>query len=154
MSTELSLTRQVVLRVAALLAGVVLTGCGPLYAPPGAGTDSGATLSITEPGDNATVTQPFTLKVESSAELGPTDSGKHHVHLSFDGNADDYTVEPDGELIIDQLSPGRHTIKVTLQHADHSSAGAEDELTVMVADGAAPTTEEEDQGSGSDGYDY
>lgn len=153
MSTELSLTRQIALRVGALLAGVALAGCGPLYAQPGAGTDSGATLSITEPGDNATVTQPFTLKVTSSAELGPTDSGKHHVHLSFDGNADDYTVEPDGEMIIDQLAPGRHTIKVTLQHADHSPAGAEDEITVTVAGGAAPPTEQE-QDQGSDGYGY
>ena len=151
MPTELSLSRQVVLRVSVLLAGVVLAGCGPLYAQPGAGTDSGATLSITEPGDDATVTQPFTLKVTSSEELGPTDSGKHHVHLSFDGNADDYTVEPDGEMIIDQLTPGRHTIKVTLQHADHSPAGAEDEIAVTVTGGAAPPTE---QDQGSDGYGY
>lgn len=99
-------------------------------AGPAAG--GGPSISITDPKDNATVTQPFTLKVESSEDLGETGTGKDHFHLTFDGKLDDYTVEPDGEVQIEKLSPGRHTIKVTLQHADHSPVGPEDQVTVMV----------------------
>ncbi len=157
MSTDLTNGRRMIIRLAGLAVLVVLAGCSSIYPTPGSdpGGDpdgAGATISITEPGENASVTQPFTLKVDSSVELGAPESGQHHLHLTFDGNADDYTVEPDGELTIDQLSPGSHTIKVTLQHADHSPAGAEDEVTVTVADGPGPPPSQQDPGSGSDGY--
>ena len=47
-----------------------------------------------------------------------------HVHVFTDGHTGDYTVVPTTTFQIKTLSPGRHTIGVTLQHADHSPAGA------------------------------
>jgi hypothetical protein len=151
MSQDLSTGRRMIIGAVGAAVAVLLAGCGMINSAPG-GTDGGAsTISITEPTADSTVTQPFTLKVETSVELGPPESGRHHVHLTFDGREDDYTVEPDGELTIDGLSPGRHTIKVTLQHADHSPAGAQAEIAVTVGDGTAPASPE-DPGSGIDGY--
>jgi hypothetical protein len=151
MSQDLTTARRMIIGAAGTAVAVLLAGCGLINAP-GGGTDAdAATISITEPTGDATVSQPFTLKVETSVEIGPPESGRHHFHLTFDGKTDDYTVEPDGEVTIDQLSPGRHTITVTLQNADHSPAGAEGEISVMVSNGAGSASPA-DPGSGSDGY--
>ncbi len=63
----------------------------------------------------------------------------------------------DNEFTIEGLSPGEHTVNVTLQHADHSSAGAEDEVDVNVgATGTSSETPSPDDGDTEDpgGYDY
>ena len=100
------------------------------------------------PKANQTVTQPFTLEVRSSEEFGETDSGKDHFHLTFDGNSQDYTVETKPKVTIDQLAPGRHTIKVTLQHADHSPVGPEAEVSVMVGNAGGGTDSGDSGGLG------
>ena len=117
------------------------------------GSSGGATptISIVEPTEGATVSQPFTLKVDSSVDFGPTDTGKDHFHLTFDGNAQQYTVETKPEVMINSLSPGRHTIKVTLQHADHSPIGPEAQVNVTVANAGGGTTSTPAQGGGN-GY--
>lgn len=103
----------------------------------GGGGGSGATISITAPKDHATVSEPFTLTVRSSEAMGPTDSGKDHFHLTFDGNAQDYTVETKPSVMINNLKPGQHRIKVTLQHADHSPVGPAAQVTVTVTSGGS-----------------
>ncbi|WP_152365879.1 hypothetical protein [Microlunatus speluncae] len=137
MTQILRVGRRLIIGAVGASYAVLLVACGLINSAPGGDPGVGpATISITEPAEAAMVTQPFTLRVETSVELGPPESGKHHVHLTFDGREDDYTVEPDGTMTIDQLSPGPHTIKVTLRHADHSPTGAEAELTVTVSDGS------------------
>lgn len=104
----------------------------------GSGGGSGPKLTITSPANGANVTMPFTLKFDSSVPLGKTDTGMDHVHVFSDGKSDQYTVVPTNSFEIKNLTPGQHTIGVTLQHADHSSAGASAEITVMVTGGSAP----------------
>lgn len=138
-----------VLLVAAA-AALVLTSCS---SPAGAaaGADIAPSVSITAPVDGATVASTFTLQFASSLELGPTDSGRHHVHVFTDGHTDDYTVVTSTDHQITNLAPGPHTIGVTLQNADHSPAGAGTEITVSVTGGPSdPTTAP--SGGGGSGY--
>ncbi|QDP96966.1 hypothetical protein FOE78_14490 [Microlunatus elymi] len=114
----------------------------------------GATISITAPKNNASVTEPFKLTVKSSEALGPTTSGKDHFHLTFDGNAQDYTVETQPTVMISKLAPGKHTIKVTLQHADHSPVGPQAQITVTVTKAGAVTSSSSSASSSGGGYDY
>jgi hypothetical protein len=118
----------------------------PVIAMFAAACGSGATgaaggepkLTITSPAPGATVQTPFMLTYESSVALGPPESGRDHVHIFADGKTDQYTVVPTTSFQIKDLTPGRHTIGVTLQHADHSPAGASAQITVNVTGGGAP----------------
>jgi hypothetical protein len=72
-------------------------------------------------------------------ELGSTRSGKHHVHVYFDGNDKQYEVVESDTVEISSssksaagLSQGKHELNVSLRNADHSPAGAETKLTVDV----------------------
>jgi hypothetical protein len=111
----------------------------------------GPSISILEPANNANVTEPFTLKVRSSEDLGALDTGKDHFHLSFDGHPQDYTVQTRPQVSIDKLSPGRHTISVSLQHADHSPVGPRAQITVMVQ-GPGGGSSSDTGGSSGNGY--
>ncbi len=127
--------------VAAAAAGALgLAACGSSAGTQGASTAAGGApaISIVQPANNATVTQPFTLKVSSTEPLGATSTGKDHFHLTFDGNAQDYTVETNPQATIHTLTPGKHVIKVTLQHADHSPVGPAAQVSVTV-EGAGGT---------------
>lgn len=119
---------------------VALAGCG---SDSGGGSSGGApTLSITSPADGADVGQSFDVTWDTSVKLGETDTGRDHVHVFVDGKSDDYTVVGGNEFKLTGLSPGKHEVDVTLQHADHSPAGAEDKVDVNVGSGGAssPTT--------------
>ena len=132
--------------IVVLTAGTLgLAACGSSGSSSAAGDSP--SISIVEPKDGATVTEPFTVKVASSEQLGATDTGMDHYHLTFDGNSQDYTVETKPEATVNTLSPGQHTIKVSLQHADHSPVGPAAEVTVTVAGaGGTPTS------GGGNGY--
>lgn len=122
---------------------VALAGCG---SDSGGGSSGGApTLRITSPSDGADVGQSFDVSWDTSVELGETNTGRDHVHVFVDGKSDDYTVVGGNDFKLTGLSPGKHEVDVTLQHADHSPAGAEDKVEVNVAAGGAsapgsPTT--------------
>lgn len=136
-------------------AGLACAALG-LSACSGAGASSadggGPTLTITEPAEGANVQSPVTLKFTSSEDIGPEESGKHHVHVVIDGKTNDYTVVTSTTHQIKDLQPGRHLIGVTLQHADHSPAGASAQVNVNVtgSGGGADTPET----GGNGGYDY
>jgi hypothetical protein len=89
---------------------------------------------VLEPADGATVTVPFTIKVRSSVPLGPTESGRHHVHIWFDANENDYQVVESDSLQVTDLPAGQHTVHVSLRNANHSPAGADTQTTVVVGD--------------------
>ncbi len=106
------------------------------------GSSSGGstpTLKITSPAAGASVTMPFTLTFTSSAQIGPTSSGKDHVHLFVDGQTSSYQVVTSTRTRVKSLSPGKHTIRVTLQHADHSPVGPKAQITVIVTGGSGGT---------------
>lgn len=149
-----------ILSAAVLLLAACGGGDADTGAPPAGGGGNGAmTVSIAEPASGATVSSPLNVKVNSSVELGPTDSGKHHVHIFLDGNDSDYLlVESTSGQLTDkpQLTPGSHTLHVSLRNADHSPAGAETQIPITVgAGGGAPapaSTPPDDGGEGPYGY--
>lgn len=113
----------------------------------GGGSGGGNTVSIAEPADGSSVQMPFKVKVNSGVELGPTESGKHHVHLYFDGNDSKYEVVESDTVEVSQssksaagLSPGKHEVNISLRNANHSPAGAETKIMVDIggSGGGAP----------------
>jgi hypothetical protein len=131
--------------VAALLGlGLLAAAC---TSGASAGGSSDLSLKIVSPKNGAHVTVPFTLRLDPSVPLGNTDTGRNHVHVGFDGQS----VDVERNLVfgdsctVTNLAPGKHTIEASLRNADHSAAGADDTITVMVTGGASGT------GSGSCG---
>jgi len=103
-----------VMLLAVLIGGVACGSSGGTGGGSGGGQPQ---LVITEPANGANVAVPFALKFTSSVQLGPTDSGRDHVHVFADGKTNEYTVVPTTTFELKDLSPGQHTIGVTLQHA-------------------------------------
>jgi hypothetical protein len=137
---------------------IAMAGCGS--SDDGGGGSGEPSVQIMQPADGDTLSVPFTLQVESSEELGTTESGLHHVHLYFDGNDDAYEVleDPADEEIeigpdspaLEGIEPGEHTLEISLRNADHSAAGAEDEVEVTI-EGSGGT---DSGGDDSPNYDY
>jgi len=145
-----TVVRAPAVRLGALVAaGLLLAACGSgggggygggggaAASPSGGGK---VRLAILTPADGATVRAPVKLRISTSVPLGPPASGKDHVHVFLDGRTQDYTVVPSTTYTIRTLPAGRHTIAVTLQHADHSPVGADAQVTVDVKGGGAPRT--------------
>lgn len=140
----------------AVLAAALLAACGSDTATDeGSGSSGGSpSLSITSPAEGATVGSSFEVKWDSNVELGEPDTGKDHVHVFVDGNSNDYTVVGGDSFEVTGLSDGKHTVDVTLQHADHSSAGAEDQVDVTVSGSGGMQSPSDDSSSGGGGYNY
>ena len=136
----------------AVLAAGMLAGCGS-ESSAGSGSDS-PSLTITSPSEGDTVGSTFMVKWDSNVELGEPDTGKDHVHVFVDGNSNDYTVVGGDSFEVKGLSPGHHTVDVTLQNADHSPAGAEDQVDVDVSGSGGSQSPSDDSSSGGGGYGY
>jgi hypothetical protein len=93
------------------------------------------------------------VKWQSNVDLGEPDTGKDHVHIFVDGNSNDYTVVGGDSFEVTGLSNGEHTVDVTLQNADHSPAGAEDKVDVMVSSSGSQSPSD-DSSSGGGSYNY
>ena len=114
-----------------------------------AGTSGGEEVTITSPADGADVTVPFMLKWDSTVPLGEPDTGKDHVHVYVDGKTNDYTVVGGTEFQVKNLPPGKHTVEISLQHADHSPVGPKSEISVTVGgSGGSESPSSEDSGGG------
>ncbi|WP_129787778.1 hypothetical protein [Promicromonospora panici] len=146
------------LRGAKLAAGAALTvllatGCGGGGTGGGGGGGGGdaggggMTLEITSPADGDTVDVPFTVELASSEELGPTDSGLHHVHVYFNGNEEEFMVVESESTEVTDLPEGEHVVNASLRNADHSPAGVETEVTVTVGTGGAGSDTGDDGGT-------
>jgi hypothetical protein len=116
----------------------------------GDGSSSEA-IEITSPADGDAVDGTFDVDFASSEDLGPTDTGKHHVHLFFDGS-DDYEVVESESYTVDELDEGEHTIKAALANADHSLTGDETEITVDVGSGGGSGGGSDDTTDDDSGY--
>jgi hypothetical protein len=118
------------------------------------------TISITAPADGATVEPGFEVEVDPSVDVGEPATGRHHVHIYYDGNRSDgqydivYDVD-EPHAAGQDLSPGEHSVEAVIANADHSLTDASAEVTVTVAEGGAggggggTTTT-----AGDDPYDY
>lgn len=135
-------------------AAVLLAGCsgsGDAATTTGSGDSKADGITISAPKDGASVSVPFTLEFDAG-DIGPTETGKDHVHIFTDGDESDYTVVGENKFQIKGLSEGKHTINITKQHADHSPTGSEAEITVNVTGG--DTSSDSGSSDGDSGYDY
>lgn len=110
---------------------VLGAGCRGSVSPE---SPAGAVVRITAPSDGAQVQAPFVVEFEiSGVEIGPTDTGRHHVHVYVDDrydvheSADPYTVSG--------MSAGEHTIRVILAKANHDETDVADEVRLTAAAG-------------------
>ncbi|MGN9909705.1 hypothetical protein ACTMTJ_19345 [Phytohabitans sp. LJ34] len=145
------LTRNAVAAAVLSLVAGGLVACGGDDGAGGYGGGSGGGLALTvlEPAAGADVTVPFTLKVDSSVPLGPTESGRHHVHVWFDGDEDNYVMVESDTARISAAPTGAHVMHVSLRHANHSAAGVEASTSVVVGEGdSMPGGEETGPGYG------
>jgi hypothetical protein len=140
---------------------VAATGCGSDTAEAGStGSSDGAkTVTIKEPADGASIGIPFMLRLDSSVELGTTDTGKNHVHLYFDGDDSKYEVVESDNMQISDASPavkglkaGEHELDISLRNADHSAAGFDTKITVTVNGAGGDQTSDDDDGGTGGGY--
>jgi hypothetical protein len=144
--------RTLALAATTLATAAVLAACGSNDA---SGGEGGPEVTITSPSDGADVGSSVEVTWDTNVELGEPDTGKDHVHVFVDGQSNDYTVVGGNEFTVEGLTAGEHTINVTLQHADHSSAGAEDEVGVNVStDGGSTDTPSSDDDTPPPDYDY
>ena len=148
-------SKSLTIAAVAIASAGVLAACG---SDSGSGSgDNSPTLTITSPTDGAKVGSSVDVTWDTNEELGEPDTGLDHVHVFVDGNSNDYTVVGGNEFTVTGLSPGEHTIDVTLQHADHTSAGADAEVDVMVskqAGSTSPSPSPSDSDTSSGRYDY
>ena len=119
---------------------------------------SAPTLSIVSPAAGASVTAPFMLKVSSDQALGAPSTGDDHVHVFIDGSTS-YKVMTADQMQLTGLKPGKHTIMVTLQHANHAPVGPKATVTVNVSGGSGSSSNTGSGGSsggstGGGGYGY
>jgi hypothetical protein len=102
------------------------------------------------------------VSVDSSVPLGEPDTGRHHVHLYYDGNTaeGEYDIVYGTTATVDRLDAGEHTIEAVIANPDHSTTDARDEITVTVGDeaggggsgGGSTTTTTTDDSGGDYGY--
>jgi hypothetical protein len=123
---------------------LVAAGCSKKATPSsgGSGGSGGSAFSIAAPATGASVSEPFAVKVNSSAPLGDPSTGDDHVHLCFDG-ADcsvDYKIMYSDSFQITDLPSGQHTITASLRNADHSPVGPTATITVTVTGGGASSS--------------
>jgi hypothetical protein len=131
-------------------------GTGAAASPSGGSSGGGkAALTILTPKDGASVTAPVKLSFTTGVALGPPSSGKDHVHVFIDGRTQDYTVVPKTTYTVRNIPAGRHTIGVTLQHADHSPVGPSAQVTVNVKGGGGGGASSTPSSTGGGGpYNY
>lgn len=147
-----------------LLAGIALLaascgaggagGEGGVGAGSGGGAAGAGAVTILEPANGAQVQVPFTLKVRSDVELGPTEKGVHHIHVFFDGDDSRYEVVEADTFEVKSLPPGEHVVNVSLRNADHSPAGSEAKVEVQVAGAGGGSTETTSGEPTTRDYDY
>lgn len=130
-----SRVRLLLIGAVALLAAACGEGGGLGDDGAAGGGGEGMTIGIASPADGADVTQPFTLKVTTSVPLDDPETGRHHVHVWFDGQEADYKINYTDTFQVEGLPPGEHVITAALANADHSLAGPRSEVTVAVGGG-------------------
>ena len=148
------------LRVGMAAGAVAVTAAACGGAPAGAAGNSGSDavstsgphkVTITSPAPSANVSAPLTVKFSTSVPIGPVSSGKDHVHVFVDGKTNEYTVVTSSPYVLKNIPNGKHTIDVTLQHADHSPDGASAQVSVNVTSGGSTVPPPANHGLGGSG---
>jgi hypothetical protein len=125
--------RRLVAGIGLLLAPVLVAACGGSDTGSGAGA-SGLALTVVAPRDGAAVGRSFPVDVRASVPFGEPSTGRHHLHLYFDGNKNEgeYDIVYGKHTTVTDLSPGRHTIEAEIANPDHSGTGVTRDFSVTV----------------------
>lgn len=99
-------------------------------------TVSDAKVGFTHPKEGATVGSSVTFKLalenfKIAAPGGVVKAGEGHLHYFVDGGT--YNALADSVFTLDSLSPGEHTVKVTLQDNSHADLGIEKTVKFTVS---------------------
>jgi hypothetical protein len=126
------------IRTAIVLAAVLLVAAACGSDNSGGSSGGAMTISIKSPADGAQVTEPFTVEVDTSVPVGEPSTGRHHVHLYYDGATaeGEYDIVYANSAEVTRLSPGQHVIEAVIANADHSTTDARQKITVNVGAGA------------------
>jgi hypothetical protein len=109
-----------------VLVAVLATACGD---------DPAATVEITSPTPGQVVSLPFEIRLEASVPLGPAGGDLHHAHVWFGDDLTSYAVV-EGEVgEITSAPDGEHEMHVSLRNPDHSDAGDETSITLVISGG-------------------
>jgi hypothetical protein len=104
-------------------------------------TAGGASVEIISPNDGDSVEQPFEVQFRvSGTDIGPTNTGKDHLHIYVDGG--DYKVhESTDPYKASGLPAGSHRVEVVIARANHDETETKDEISVTVtgAGGSTPS---------------
>jgi hypothetical protein len=137
------------LRGLVAVAVLAATACGAEQADAGTAA-SGTALSIASPARGDTLTLPFTVQLDSSVPLAAPETGENHVHIFFDGDDSEYVLAYGTSVEVTELPanvlPGPHVLNASLRNADHSAAGVETQVEVVVGTGGAPADNESSGG--------
>ncbi|HSI93092.1 MAG TPA: hypothetical protein VK925_06295 [Jiangellaceae bacterium] len=103
--------------------------------------DSDFTVEIVSPSDGDEVGLPLAIELSTNAELGPPDSGLHHAHVFVDGDMSNFEIIdaetfeiPADSPILAGVEAGERVLNVTLHTANHEPVGAQDEVTIQLAE--------------------
>jgi hypothetical protein len=137
------------------LAALVGAACGSSDEGGSSNTEAGAgdsaALEIAAPEDGAELSVPFTLQLTAADDLGPPESGNHHVHVFYDGDDSEYEVVASDSFQVTDLSPGEHTLTASLRNADHSPAGTDVTIDLTIAGGSGDSDGSKSGGSKDSG---
>ncbi|HEY7874826.1 MAG TPA: hypothetical protein VIG64_06855, partial [Actinomycetota bacterium] len=92
-----------------------------------------------------------TLQLTAADDLGPPESGNHHVHVFYDGDDSEYEVVASDSFQVTDLSPGEHTLTASLRNADHSPAGTDVTIDLTIAGGSGDSDGSKSGGSKDSG---
>jgi hypothetical protein len=106
----------------------------------GTGCDRGPTetVEITSPAPGAAVSVPFEVTVEASVPLGSSTADLHHVHIWFSNDLESYLVVEQNVVQVNYAPDGAHEMHVSLRNPDHSAAGVETSVPLMISGGTVP----------------
>lgn len=140
--------RHLGLRTLALLAALalVLAACpedDPVIDDP-ADDEEAASVELLEPAAGEEVEQPFEVAFAvDGVEIGPTETGEHHLHFYVD-DGDFMPHESTDPFTISGEEPGEREIRVELARANHDEIGVGDTVTVTIA-GEPDEVDDEDE---------
>jgi hypothetical protein len=127
--------------VRVLVAAAFLAASGAISACDSAsGAPASDQLSVVSPAAGATVGLPFTVRVQTGSPLGTTDTGRHHIHIWFDGHEDQYQISYTDTAQVTDAPAGAHTMTVSLRNADHSDAGPRIDVPLTIGGAGSNAT--------------
>jgi hypothetical protein len=109
------------------LVAALTTGCN---------SEPEQTVAITSPAPGTAVDVPFQVTVEASVPLGSPTDGLHHVHIWFGDELESYLVVEENVVQINYAPDGEHAMFVSLRKPDHSAAGAETSVQLVINGGS------------------